>query len=300
MNVLTEASGGVASMFIVRAIQQAGHRAIASDISQENSGSLLADAYIQFPSINAASLWTQVIALIKQHNVQVVIPSLDDMLLGWDEHRRLLDELGITLILSPKATLDVCLDKWLTYQFFCEIGVPTPQSSLEAIYPLIKPRHGRGAKGIVYLSQTQRLDYDMSEQLSQHYLSGVEYTIDVLCNQVGEPVYIIPRSRDKILNGKAVDAQVVYDEVMIDWVKLICTNLLFVGAINIQCFKEASGDIFFTEINPRLASGMALSFAASENWFGAMINNHIHTMPIIPTDVLWGLKMYRYYQEVFT
>lgn len=300
MRVLIEASGGVASGFMIHALHQAGHDVVASDMSQQNAGSLLADDYIQFLSASDPNLWQDTMRKIQLYAVQVVIPSLDDMLLGWDAQRLQLADMGVELILSPKATLDICLDKWLTYLFFTENHIPTPKTSLSAQYPLFKPRNGRGAKGVFYAPHHSDRPDDMTAMLSQEYLEGDEYTIDVLCNHLGEPVIIVPRRRLLVLNGKAVNAEVVYDETMIDWVRRICCKLHFVGAINIQCFKLADGRIVFIEINPRLASGMALSFAASGNWFDMMIAHQVDKKPITTQPIQWGMKMYRHYTEVFS
>jgi carbamoyl-phosphate synthase large subunit len=300
MRVLIEASGGIASGFMIHALQQAGHEVVASDISVDNAGSLLADDYIRFPLVSDANLWQKVIAALEIHHVQVVIPSLDDMLLGWDLHRSVLEEMDVNLILSPRETLTICLDKWLTYQFFNQNNIPTPNTSLTPDYALFKPRNGRGAKGIIHAQHESDYISDMTGMISQQYLEGEEYTIDVLCDDAGSPVYILPRRRILVVNGKAVNAQVVYDNAMIAWVKVICSKLPFIGAINIQCFKLADGRILFTEINPRLASGMALSFAASANWFEQMIAHYVQQQPLIAHQVQWGMTMYRHYTEVFS
>jgi carbamoyl-phosphate synthase large subunit len=300
MRVLIEASGGVASGFMIHALQQAGHEVIASDINGENAGSLLADDYIQMPLASDGTLWSFVIDALGQKRVDAVIPSLDDMLLGWDAHRVQLEAMGIVLVLSPKETLVVCLDKWLTYQFFIQHDIPTPKTSLMPEYALFKPRQGRGAKGIIYAPNKADRPIDMFGLLSQQYLEGEEYTIDILCDNAGDPVYIVPRCRQLVINGKAINAQIIYDEAMIEWVKLICRKLHFVGAINIQCFKLADGRILFTEINPRLASGMALSFAASGNWLVMMIDHQLDQKPIAQQPIQWGMKMYRQYCEVFS
>lgn len=299
MRVLIEASGGVASGFMIHALQQAGHEVIASDMNHENAGSILANDYIQFPVVSDTNLWQQVLKAIERHRVEVIIPSLDDMLLGWSQHRSQLESLNILLILSPQETLEICLDKWKTYQFFIQNAIPTPKTSLTPEYSLFKPRQGRGAKGIFYASSEIEKPSDMTGLLSQDYLEGEEYTIDVLCDNTGNPIYIVPRCRQCVVNGKSINAQVVYDETMIEWVKNICSKLVFVGLVNMQCFKLTHGDILFTEINPRIASGMALSFAASSNWLDLVVQHFGYAKPMLPSPVQWNMKMYRHYTEVF-
>lgn len=295
MNILTEASGSLTSGYLIKAIRNAGYRAIASDVDDDNAGRYIADDYIRMPYSHDPELWSKTYDLLQRHNVKVVIPSLDETLLGWAERKNELSAMGIHVVISPPETIRIFQDKWLTYQFFCENGIPTPNSSLEQRYSVIKPRYGRGGKGILYTTQT----VDMSGMISQEQVSGDEYTIDVLCDHDGTPVYIIPRKRLKVRDGKSTGGVTVYHEGIINWVKQICSLVKFHGPINFQCFVQNNGDIKFIEINPRIAGGMALGFAASENWIPLIINHILKEKPINPKEVHYGLKMLRFYDEIF-
>ena len=61
---------------------------------------------------------------------------------------------------------------------------------------------------------------------------------------------------------------------IIKWVKRICKQIPF-GPINIQCFICKDGSVKFVEINPRIAGGMALGFAATENWINLIVDHFI-------------------------
>ena len=66
-----------------------------------------------------------------------------------------------------------------------------------------------------------------------------------------------------------------------------------------QCFEDSEGGIKFTEINPRVAGGMALGFAASENWISLIMKNILEKESIETKKIVFGLKMLRYYDELF-
>jgi carbamoyl-phosphate synthase large subunit len=281
--------------YIIKSIKEAGHRCVASDIDATCFGRYLADDFILMPRNDATDLWATIESLLIENRIDAVIPSLDETLLGWAHRQDHFRSLGIHVILSGPKTVSVCQDKWLTYNFFVKHGIPTPSTSLLQEHPLVKPRLGRGGVGVKVTSDA----IDMTGMVSQELLQGVEYTVDVFCDRDSLPVYIVPRRRIGVRDGKSTGGVVEDVTAITQWVTTICSKLCFVGPINVQCFLLESGDISFVEINPRIAGGMALGFAATENWIGLAIDNIIHGRKILPVPVHYGLAMKRYYAELF-
>ena len=168
MRILTEASGSLTSSFIIKAIKEASYIAIASDVTPDVVGRFLADDFILMPSKNDHNLWDKVFKTLLEKKVDIVIPSLDETLLGWSQRKKDLSNHGIQVILSNKETIQIFQDKWLTYKFFIENHIPTPKTSLEQIYPLVKPRKGRGAAGVEITANP----IDMNGMISQEEIKG--------------------------------------------------------------------------------------------------------------------------------
>lgn len=292
--ILLEASGSLTASFLIKSVQESGNIAVASDIS-DCAGFHLADEYMIVPKINDPNLWDYTIHELQRRNIKFVIPTFDETLIEWSKRKEELSKLGINVLISDFESLEICQDKWNTFNFFKSIQIPTPNTSLDFIFPLVKPRNGRGGTGI-YINP---VNPNMENCISQELLLGQEYTIDVLCNHLHEPIYIIPRTRMNVKDGKSIQAQTVKHVQIENYVREICSNIKFTGPINIQCFELANGDIKFTEINPRIAGGMALGFKASENWIGLMVNEIFNHKKITPKEINFGLKMMRYYSELF-
>ncbi len=295
--VLVEASGSLTSGYMIKAVKNAGAEVIGSDIT-ECAASHVADDFIRFPKSSHPDLWNITEKELLDHSINVVIPSFDETLLNWAKRKDYFLEKGIHVILSDFTTIEKCQDKWNTYLFFKSIGIPTPETSTENIYPLVKPRLGRGGKGISINSSDKNLS--MEGMISQEYISGEEYTIDVFCDIYHKPIYIIPRKRLQVRDGKSTNGITVEHKGISALVEKICKELPFTGPVNMQCFETKDGDIKFIEINPRIAGGMALGFAASENWVSLIFRSIIEKKDIQPTDIQYDLKMFRYYDEVFT
>ena len=295
MRILTEASGSLTSGYIIKAIQEAGHICVASDVNDTCFGKYLADDFVIMPKKDDPTLWKIVEEILIEKRIDVVIPSLDETLLGWAEKKDYFRALGIYIILSESSTVSICQDKWLTYNFFVKNGIPTPKTSLTQDCPLVKPRFGRGAVGVKATSE----HIDMHNMISQELLKGVEYTVDVFCDRNSNPVYIVPRRRINVRNGKSTEGIVEEHPTINRWISTIIQRLFFVGPINVQCFVQHDGSISFVEINPRIAGGMALGFAATENWINLIIENIINKQDIISKPIQYGLEMKRYYAEIF-
>ncbi len=294
--ILLEASGSLTSSYLIKAVKEAKQLVVASDIA-ECAGFHTADDFILMPKCTDSNLWKKMESLIVKKKINVVIPSFDETLLDWAERKDYFAKKNIHIIISDAESLKICQDKWNTYNFFKNNGIPTPATSLKYEYPLLKPRLGRGGKGILINHPDKKIS--MNGIISQELLTGEEYTIDVFCDFNHLPVYIIPRKRLQVKDGKSTNGITVNEPEISKWVKKICKAANFIGPINIQCFVNKSGEIKFTEINPRVAGGMALGFTASENWINLIVKNTIEKKAIKVKPVKFGLKMFRSYDEIF-
>lgn len=294
-SILTEASGSLTVGYLLKSIQAAGHECVASDITEECVGKVLADDFILMPPASDPNLWPYVDRVITDRSIDIVIPSLDETLHDWALRKHAYASLGISVVISDPEAIAVCQDKWRTYEFFTKHGVPTPRTSRAQDYPLVKPRMGRGGAGV----QVTQQEVDMEGMISQELLEGTEYTIDVFCNADSEPVYIVPRRRIDVKDGKSTAGVVERHSEIEEWVRKICGHLPLIGPVNMQCFVLPNASVKFVEINPRIAGGMALGFAATENWINLIVRNIVGGETIKPRPVKDGLKMRRYYAEVF-
>jgi carbamoyl-phosphate synthase large subunit len=294
--ILTEASGSLTAGYLIKSVGQAGHVCVASDIDPHCFGGVLADDFVLMPRADDPELWQKIERLLVEARIDVVIPSLDETLLGWSERSASLRaRLGVQVVVSDPETVAICQDKWRTYQFLTASAVPTPATSLSQDYPVVKPRFGRGGSGVRIAGPP----VNMGSMISQELLSGVEYTVDVFCDRDAQPVYVLPRRRMDVRDGKSTNGVLEKNESISGWVVEICRRLKFVGPVNLQCFVLPDGAVRFVEINPRIAGGMALGFAATENWIGLIVRNILEGEPIVPVPIHWGLEMRRYYAEVF-
>ena len=294
MRILTEALGSLTSAYLIKAIREAGHTAVGSDIEESVAAGCLADDFIPFPKKDNPKLWEKIDGLLVKYKIDVVIPSFDEMMIGWATRKEYFQNKGVNVIISPVETIEIFENKWRTYLFFKEIGIPCPSTSLKQDYLLIKPIRGRGAKGVKITNEPA----NMEGMISQEIVTGEEYTIDCFFDYGGDPIYVVPRKRLHVRDGKSTKGIVIKNDQIVSYVTKIAQHIKFVGPINMQCFCDGE-NLKFIEVNPRIAGGMALGFAATENWIKLIIDNILNKQSIKPIPIHYGLTMVRYYAECF-
>ena len=166
---------------------------------------------------------------------------------------------------------------------------------LEQKYKLVKPRFGRGGDGI-YIGDQRK---NMKKMISQDFIEGIEYTVDCFFSRSGDPVYIVPRKRLSVVDGKSTKGVVIKHNLIRNYIQDIARNIKFEGPINFQFIENENGKVYFLEVNPRISGGMALGFSATENWIKLIVDNYINNKELTPQPIQYGLKMTRYYSECF-
>ena len=207
MNVFLESSGSMVSASIIKAVKSAGFKSISSDVVYESSGKYLSDEFVLSPKSNDVLLWSKMKKIMKDYSVDIVFPTFDLTLSGWSCRKSEFLDIGTNVALSDKSVIDIFQDKYKTYEFFLKEGINTPDTSLEKDFPLVKPIFGSGAKGVIFNADK---DVHMDGMISQEYIEGEEYTVDVFCNYEGEPIYVIPRLRLGVVDGKSTETYKYY------------------------------------------------------------------------------------------
>lgn len=296
MNVLVEGIGSMVFNTQLKYYKEMDWNIIGIDIDNKSSGMYLVSKSYIVPKYSEENCFEEIEKIIDKENIDLVFPTVNEGLTEWSKRKKYFFEKHKTnIVISDESSINICTDKWNTYKFFVENNIPTPKTSLSLEYDLIKPRIGRGSTGIFHKDEV-RNNFNMRGNISQEIVKGEEYTIDVLCNFNSRPVYIIPRKRLGVESGVSVKGVTVYDENIINYCKIIVEKLKPIGIINIQCFKDGD-NINFIEINPRIAGGSSLSFAATENWFKAL-ECFMSGKTYEPKAVAYGRYMFRTFVDV--
>ncbi len=295
MNVLVEAVGSPAWPTLLPYLRAAVGRIVALEIDPLAVGASLVDHCIMVPPYGELRSVDRFLSVCEEHRIDVVLPSVNEGLHLWAREAPRFAERGTRVVISPPETIATFQDKWETYRFFREHGIPTPATSLRHEHELLKPRIGRGGAGSVCAPPDPRTH--LEGYVSQRLVRGREISVDALCGRDGRPVYLVQRERLAVESGLCVRGRVVDEPAVETWARRVLDAAHFVGIVNLQCFVEG-GDVLFIEVNPRIPGGLSLSMRATENWIAALLKL-LDGEPIEPVPVRVGTTMLRHWSDVF-
>ena len=135
------------------------------------------------------------------------------------------------------------------------------------------------------------------ELLVMEYLPGKEYSVDVLADN-GRSIVIIPRTRDYIKAGISFEATTVNHKEIIRYTDKIVRKLKLNGNIGFQFKEDKKGVPRLIECNPRLQGTVVINTYAGANLVYMAVKLALGEKVETP-KVKWGLKMIRYWEEVY-
>lgn len=221
--------------------------------------------------------------ICRREHVHLIFPLIDPDIPVLARHRQELEATGARVVVVSEEAAAMTADKWLTYQFFRRLGVPTPCSWLpdqiqdaNLEYPVfIKPRFGSAGKQAFKVHNQRELAFFLDyvpEPIVQEYLPGPEITNDVICDFEGNILAVVSRQRIEVRWGEVAKGKTIYDPEIIRHCITIAKGLQAIGPITVQCMLR-DGKPYFTEINARFGGGVPLGIAAgvlSPHWFLAL------------------------------
>lgn len=210
---------------------------------------------------------------VKEH-IDLIIPTIDTNLLILSENRKRFEEKGVKVLISSSEMMRICRDKNKTAQYFLDCGLRAPRTinSIDRLvefvepYPyFIKPRDGSSSINAYKVQSRKELEVyskEIEDYIIQPFIEGEEYTVDIFCDFSGNPIYITPRKRLAVRAGEVLKTQICLDEQIINECKKIVERSNPCGPITVQMIRDAEGQDWYIEINPRFGGGAPLSMKA--------------------------------------
>jgi len=279
-----------------------------ADSSNESPALYFGDEFVIVPKINSNNLLNYLLSYCKCNNITFILPTSDHDMVFLVDARAVLEENGITVLMSDSSTVSDCLSKFKFSKICVNNNLPVPQQyhSLNNLeYPCVgKLNTSQASKGVFFIKTHEDLTellkkYNFSDFIFQEYINSPEYTIDSFYGKSGELVCAVPRERLKVINGESIVSETVYIPELIDLAEKLSLVFDFLGHVTIQVFFNGT-KISLVEINPRFGGASNLSFNAGLNspeWTLNLINKHYK---LIKADgIRYNLKMLRYSQDFF-
>lgn len=315
-NILFSAAGRRVSLLrhFRRTLDALGLRGeiLAADAGRSAPAAFVADRHLSVPRVTDPAYIDAMVALCGDNGVRLLFPLIDTDLALLARHREAFAAVGTKVVVSSEQTAAICFDKNLTWKFFREHGVDTPEvfdaTTLDALpdtrFPLlIKPYDGSCGIGVTKIRDRAELGFFskyVEHAMVQEFVQGTEYTIDVLVGFDGRIGCIVPRRRLEIRAGEVSKGLTVKSPEVMDAARRVVEALPgALGCITVQCFQQPDGRLRFIEINPRFGGGFPLSLHAGADFPRWLIEQDLQDTPTAwRNDWTDDLAMLRYDDEI--
>jgi carbamoyl-phosphate synthase large subunit len=270
-------------------LEKINGKLIAVDCDTTAAALYHANIFEIVPRIDDPSYIHHIKNLCRKYNIKAVLSLIDPELTILANVKEEFENDDIQMIVSENEVIDICYDKYLTYQFLHEIGIPTvpTYSDIEQVikeleygkieFPLIvKPRNGSASLGIQKISTIKELraiKENNCDLIVQPFIVGEEYGVDCYIDMLSKEVTnIFIKKKLKMRAGETDKSISIIDLELKHLIEKLVHALKPIGPIDIDCFKTNSGYLI-SEINPRFGGGYPHAHELGQSFVSNIINN---------------------------
>ena len=312
-NVLISSAGRrVALLELFAAATAPDGKVFAADMTSRASAFQRADRGFKVPRCTSPDFVPVLRELCREHEIALVIPTIDTELPVLAEHRAAFAEAGTMVSVSSPETIAIASDKHQTHAWLVANGFPTVKQTtvaeaLQGAWPLptlVKPARGSSSIGVQVVDTPEALALATqgADYVVQSIATGVEYTVDTFVDAQGCCHTQIPRLRLAVRAGEVSKGRTERVPQVQALAREICERLPGAfGCLNVQIFwDEATQTAAVIEINPRFGGGFPLSHAAGARFVEHLVASAAgRPTPPLTNDWRDGLLMLRYDDAVF-
>lgn len=264
-----------------------------------------ADEFVLTPKIYDEDYIDFIIDYCLKNKITALISLFDIDLPILSQNKSRFEEKGIKVLISDIEIVDICNDKWKTYQFLKDHNFETPLSFIdynqaiqalqkgELKYPVfMKPRWGMGSIGIyeaenedelkvfyqkikntiqkTYLKYESQVDVDRSI-IIQERLDGQEWGIDIFNDLNGKLLTCIPKLKEAMRAGETDIAITKKDEKAIELGEKVAICTRHIGNLDLDFFRVGDKD-YILEMNCRFGGQYPFSHISGVNFPKCLID----------------------------
>ena len=255
--------------------QNENFKFLSGDLNNNNISSKLSNAHINLEKTENKNR-DKILNSLKANKISLVLPTRDQELLFWADNKNFFQAEGITIVVSPRVTLEKCLDKLEFYDFCIKEKlevIPTQITPLSEKM-VMKDRYGSGSKGLKIISPEEIIfQEDNDNTIFQPLIEGTEYSFDALSDLDGQFIEGVLRRRDLAVSGESQISTIVENYKARSLCIELINKLKIVGPSVTQLFM-LDNKIYFVEVNARIGGATTCSINAGLMVWDFLIDLH--------------------------
>jgi carbamoyl-phosphate synthase large subunit len=268
MKILVTGVGGAAGRSMAIYLESNGVQFIVADMNPD-AGSKYTGKFFQIPAASDPTFVQSLLEIIKREKVDILIPTVDEEFVPIASSRELFERNGVKLPISSLETIRICRDKYATATTLEKNGIRVPKTFIVSAridkltlgFPLIvKPRSGRGGKGIKVFNSMAELKKDIKNYddsyIIQEFIGGQEYDSNIFVRdgKVLVNKTLLKAELEFGNYGNAVKTVPIRDEAVERIAHDTAIALHAEGALDMDIRKTGDGTLCVLEVNPRFGA----------------------------------------------
>lgn len=275
-----------------------------------SSGSMLVDKFYQVSNQLSESEYSNFIfEICENEHIDIVLSAEEKDLIMF---KKMQLKQSLYTYIADESIFNLFKDKHLANLNVTEKSILTPTTIISKTdfdkskeNKFIKRKRvsccSRGIKIFDRVNLPSNYKFFTEEYITQEFVLGKNYTVDVLCDKLGNIKIMVPRESLASKDGTTFKCIIKREESILRVCKKFYSQYKIPGISNIQ-FIVKDNKPYFIELNPRAAATLIASSLASVNFLDLYISHFLFGKEISDYETLmnkvkWDSVISRYYQE---
>lgn len=243
---------------------------------------------VSYPAAGAEILFQHLSHIHEKENLDLVIPNFDAELPNFIALAPRLQAIGIRTFL-PDAEMFAARDKQQLFAFGEKHGFKVPRDivarqhadlhvAAEKLgFPLVVKGKFYEAAVAYTAEQAEKAFFKISAKwglpiIVQEFIPGTEINIAALGDGRGNAISVIPMKKMYITDkGKAWAGITLEDETLLELARKFIQVTHWRGGLELEIMRNAAGELYIMEINPRFPAWIYLTAGAGQNQPAALV-----------------------------
>lgn len=282
VNALVTGVGTIIGYGIINSLRQSKYdvHIVGMDMNPDAVGKHWCDEFVVARPAVAKDYILFLKNTIDNYNIDIVLLGIEQDMNRISSSRKELGDYLNKIVINNENVIDFTNDKWKTFEFLSEHGLPAIDSVLERDYNklkeyfggdfLVKPRRSYSSRGIKIIKDEPTFNYykylNGDEMMAQRICgdNDHEYTAAAFCYGNGKCSKPIILKRKLSFEGSTLTAEVVDNKSIEGSIYKLTELLKPCGPTNFQ-YRLEGDTAYLLEINPRISSSTSLRTAFGYN-----------------------------------
>ena len=257
--VLVTSISGRVGQPVLRTLHSLNHNDLiiyGADANCMEAGMHLCKQVFKIPKGSDPNYADELLKVCIRENIDLVLPTHDTEVFAISRNMGMFE--NIEIFISPVETIEICFDKYLTFEFCLKHDIPFAEAYLPSQYNgefddvIVKLRRGFAWQGIE--RNPTNIKSFSDEYIVQRFYKGMEVSCPFYVDKYGVVIDFITIIEKYDANNRVCIVTHEFREVLKPIVERLAKYLKIKGVLEIECIIDSEGKPHLIELNARFSN----------------------------------------------